>query len=166
MNDADRDETPGERLDRQFSELLQELRVTQTGIQLLGGFLLILPFQERFAEVGDGLRLVYLGAVATATLATFFILAPVSLHRSLFRTHRKDAVVRVGDALARMGLGLLAVATTLVAALVFGVVLGIGAAWVAAAVAGITCVALWWALPTWIAGRRPAGIPYRTDAPE
>ena len=52
------------------------------------------------------------------------------------------------------------------AAIMSVLVLGIGASWVAAAVAGITCVALWWALPTWIAGRRPAGIPYQTDAPE
>lgn len=161
--DRDRDESPGERLDRQFNELLQELRVTQTGIQLLGGFLLILPFQDRFTDLETGLRWLFLGSVVSTTLATFCVLAPVPLHRSLFRSHRKDLVVRVSDVLARVGLALLAVTTALVAALVFGLVLGGVAGIAAGLLAGAFCLALWWMLPRIVASRRPSDVPYRAD---
>ena len=63
---GERDEKPAERLDRNWAELLQELRVTQTGIQLLSGFLLTLPFQPRFADLDPALVLVFLAAVASA----------------------------------------------------------------------------------------------------
>lgn len=158
--DNDRDEAPGERLDRQWSELLQELRVTQTGIQLLGGFLLILPFQSRFADLGPGLTLVFLTAVVTATLSTFCVLAPVAMHRALFRSHQKDVLVDTSDVLTRIGLTLLAVTTVLVAALVFGFVAGPVPGVVAAAVASSVCLVLWWGLPMLITRRRPEGRRY------
>src|SRR5689334_19894510 len=80
-----RDETEAERLDRNWTEMLQELRVTQTGTQILTGFLLTIPFQQRFAELDDTQRGIYLVLVAFAALATILALAPVSLHRALFR---------------------------------------------------------------------------------
>ncbi|HZK04615.1 MAG TPA: DUF6328 family protein [Actinomycetaceae bacterium] len=155
----DRREDPGERLDRQWNELLQELRVVQTGVQLLAGFLLILPFQDRFEDLTDNLRLLYLIAVAAGSLAVFFVLAPVVMHRVLFQSHRKDVLVRMGDRLAQAGLGLVAVTVIGVAALTFGVVLGEIAAIVAGTVAAIVCVGLWWGLAHWLA-RRPASSSY------
>jgi len=148
-----RDEAPGERLDRQWSELLSELRVTQTGIQLLAGFLLTLPFQQRFAELGGWLRLVYLAAVVAATLATLFVLAPIVSHRILFRAHLKDRLVATSHTLARVGLGLLGIAVTCVTTLTFGFLLGRPAGLAVGVLTLAVCVGLWVALPLAV-GRR------------
>jgi len=67
---------------RQWTEQLQELRVTQTGVQLIAGFLLTLPFQERFEMLDDFGRAVYLVLVMLATTAVALTLVPVALHRS------------------------------------------------------------------------------------
>ena len=66
---TERNETPAERLDRNWSELLQELRVTQTGIQILTGFLLILPFQARFLDLDPALVAVFLVSCQVEALA-------------------------------------------------------------------------------------------------
>lgn len=160
QHQRDRDEAPGERLDRQFNELLQELRVTQTGIQLLGGFLLILPFQPRFMELSPGLRLVYLIAVSAATLSTFFVVAPVVAHRTLFQSHRKDVIVALGHLSARIGLGLLGVTVITSTALIFGIVVHATAALIAGIVAGAICLGLWLAWPLTLAATHPGGTKY------
>lgn len=87
-------ETPDERNDREWTEMLQELRVIQTGTQILGGFLLAVAFQPRFQEL-DGFQLaIYLALVVMAVTATILALTPMSLHRALFRQHAKDRIVR------------------------------------------------------------------------
>ena len=96
-----RDETEAERLDRNWTELLQELRVTQTGTQILTGFLLTIPFQQRFTELGPAQLAIYLVLVVFAVLATILALAPVSLHRALFRTGAKSRIVRLANRLDR-----------------------------------------------------------------
>ena len=74
----ERHETPAERMDRNWNELLQELRVTQTGVQILSGFLLTLPFQSRFAELDGQQRTIFLVAVALSTIATALLVSPAS----------------------------------------------------------------------------------------
>ncbi len=69
--DDERDETEAQRLDRNWSSLLQELRVAQTGVQLLTGFLLILPFQPRFADLDGVIRTVYLVTVGCGAPRVF-----------------------------------------------------------------------------------------------
>ena len=101
--DADRDETEAERLDRNWSSLLQELRVTQTGVQLLTGFLLTLPFQQRFTVLDATMRTVYLVTVACSIGSTVLLVAPVGMHRALFRRHRLDAIVSTSHACAIAG---------------------------------------------------------------
>jgi hypothetical protein len=88
-----RDETESERLDRNWNEILQELRVTQTGTQILTGFLLAAAFQTRFADLDAFQVDVYLVLVVTAVLTTALGLAPVSLHRVLFRRGAKEQIV-------------------------------------------------------------------------
>ncbi|MDY6999819.1 MAG: DUF6328 family protein, partial [Actinomycetota bacterium] len=83
-----RRETEMERLDRNWNSLLQELRVVQTGVQVLTGFLLTLPFQGRFDILDGGMQNVYLVTVCTAVLSTALLVAPVAMHRLLFRRHR------------------------------------------------------------------------------
>jgi hypothetical protein len=120
--DPTREETNNERMDRNWDELLQELRITQTGIQILTGFLLTLPFQQRFIELDEYQRNVFLVTVSLAAAATGLIVAPVSFHRMLFRQREKPLLVRAGDLLARAGLTLLALAVSCVALLIFDVV--------------------------------------------
>ena len=120
----ERDETEAQRIDRNWIELLQELRIVQTGGQVLTGFLLVVPFQERFAEIGPGFRVVYLVVLSAALVSTVILLAPVMIHRTVFRLHRKDRVLHLSGALARIGLAFLAAALVGVVILVFGLVLG------------------------------------------
>src|ERR1700761_457420 len=100
----ERGETEMERLDRNWNSLLQELRVVQTGVQLLTGFLLTLPFQQRFDQLSSVERDIYLAAVASAIVATGFLQAPVSVHRALFRRHRREETVALAHRLAIIGL--------------------------------------------------------------
>ncbi|AOT03077.1 DUF6328 family protein [Arthrobacter sp. U41] len=119
-----RNETAIEKLDRNWMELLQELRVLQTGVQILAGFLLTLPFQSRFESLDDFQVTLYLANVALAALTTALILLPVSVHRRLFRLHLRAALVASADRIAKAalaGIGLLSVGTS---ALVFDVAAG------------------------------------------
>ena len=143
----ERNETPAERLDRNWAELLQELRVTQTGIQLLSGFLLILPFQTRFGDIDPALVGVFLAAVLLAVLSTALVLAPVTAHRLLFRRHEKDVLVNLGTVMAKAGLACLALTVGLVATLVVGVVVGLVAGIVTGAVSLLVFAVLWVVLP-------------------
>src|ERR1700709_2032026 len=92
-NAEERNETPTERLDRNWTSLLQELRVVQTGVQLLTGFLLTLPFQQRFDVLDQQMRTAYLATVACSVGATVLLIAPVGIHRLLFRRHRLQVLV-------------------------------------------------------------------------
>ena len=143
----DRHETATERLDRNWDELLQELRVTQTGVQLLAGFLLTLPFQQRFGEITQQQRVTYLIALGSAIVATTLLVAPVSAHRLLFRRHAKAQLVGLADLSARAGLATLAVSVTSATFLIFDVVLGRGAAVTAAVVAVVIFTANWLVVP-------------------
>lgn len=147
MPNADRHETPAERADRNWTDLLQELRVTQTGIQVLAGFLLTLPFQQRFSQLNRWQTGQYLAAVSCAVLSVILLIAPVSAHRWLFGHHEKGVVVVFGDRMAKAGLAMLAVTIVLTVFFVFGVVAGQIAGTVATAVVAVAFVALWVALP-------------------
>src|SRR5436305_4215551 len=121
-NEKERDETPTERLDRNWTDLLQELRVVQTGVQLLTGFLLTLPFQQKFSQLSSGKQDIYLVTVIVAVAATCFLIAPVALHRTLFRQHARRVTVDVAHRLAVAGIVLFAAATVGVVLLIFAVV--------------------------------------------
>lgn len=129
-----RNESAIEKLDRNWMELLQELRVLQTGVQILAGFLLTLPFQARFETLDDFQTNLYLANVGLAALTTALILLPVSVHRRLFRLHLRAALVSSADRIAKVslaGVGLLSVGTS---ALVFDVTAGRTAGLIAGAV--------------------------------
>jgi len=92
-----RDETPNERYDRNWEELLQEFRVLQTGTQILAGFLLTLPFQQRFTELEPLDYTLYLILVSVAAVITLLALTPVTLHRLLFRQKAKKQLVQASN---------------------------------------------------------------------
>jgi multisubunit Na+/H+ antiporter MnhE subunit len=151
---SERRETPAERSDRNWSELLQELRVAQTGVQLLTAFLLSLPFQNRFATISSAERRLYLVVVLLAVAATGVLIAPVALHRAVFRRHAKQQLVDTAARLAEVGLLLLAAAVTGVVALIFVVTSGAVTGAVAAAGVGLALTVLWLIVP--LAARRRA----------
>jgi hypothetical protein len=137
-DDADpsdgRDESENERSDRNWNEMLQETRITQTGTQILSGFLLTIVFQPRFATLSPFQHNLYLGLVLTATLTTALALSPVYLHRLLFRRHKKTTLVDYGHRLisgALVGLVVVMVGTVL---LIFDVASGLDVGTVAAVV--------------------------------
>lgn len=128
-----RDETEEERLDRNWGELLQELRITQTGLQLLSGFLLTLPFTQVFGTLESRQKVLYLSLVVVAGVAVGLNLMPVMLHRRLFRERVKDRVVDVGHVASQLVITAVAVLVTGIATLIFSVVVSWTAAIVVAA---------------------------------
>jgi hypothetical protein len=142
------DETPAQLADRHWAEILQELRVTQTGTQILTGFLLTLAFQTRFPELNQVQVNMYLGLVVVAAITTVLGLAPVSLHRILFRQGVKERMVRIGDMILRLTLGGVAAVMTGTVLLIFSVVAGLVPALIAAAATLAVIVSVWVALPT------------------
>jgi len=148
-------------VDRNWNKLLQELRVTQTGLQILTGFLVSIPFQQRFSQLTGTQQAVFMGALSVALVATITVLAPASFHRLLFRQQEKEWLVRAGNVCARGGLLLSALAISLVAWLLFDFVLGPTASAVAVVVAVILFAGLWWGVP-FVAHRRStlAGTPH------
>jgi hypothetical protein len=142
-----RDETENERLDRNWNEMLQELRVIQTGTQILTGFLLAAVFQSRFEELDDYQRTAYLCLVVTSILTTVFGLTPVSLHRALFRQRKKAQVVRVTDHI--LTFTMVGVALTLAGTgmLIFDFVLGRAGGIVIGIVILLVVAGLWIVVP-------------------
>lgn len=154
--DDGRRETYAERADRNWDELVSELRVTQTGAQILVGFLLTVPFQQRFASLDDFQRTVYLILVGLAVLATVLIVTPVSLHRLLFRRRLKNELVEAGSRFARWGLVVLALVIAGVPMLLFDIVVSRAAGLVALVVVLALLVACWWLAPQTIERRARA----------
>ncbi|MGO9505832.1 MAG: DUF6328 family protein [Mycobacterium sp.] len=142
----ERGETELQRLDRNWNSLLQELRVVQTGVQLLTGFLLTLPFQQRFTILTEDMRMVYLATVGCSVAATVLLIAPVGIHRLLFR-HRLRVVVSAAHRCAYAGLVLLGLALTGVTVIIFDAVSGSVVAVVAGACALALLVLFWMVLP-------------------
>jgi hypothetical protein len=145
--DDSRDETIDEKHDRNWGEILQELRVTQTGTQILGGFLLALAFQPRFVTITPGEKVLYLIFVGLAGLSTALGLAPVILHRTFFNRHMKGHVVKLGNRLLLAEIvvvGLLAIGVT---AFLFDVVIGHVAGIITGIVAFLIVATLWVVLP-------------------
>jgi hypothetical protein len=140
--------------DRHWAEILQELRVTQTGTQILTGFLLTLAFQARFTDLNQVQVDMYLALVVAACLTTVLALAPVSLHRALFQQGVKERMVRLADAILK--LTLVGVATVLVGTvlLIFSVVTSLVPAIIAAAATLVVILSLWVALPSFAHPRR------------
>ena len=89
-----RSETEKQRWDRNFGDLLQELRVAQAGVQILFAFLLTLPFSAGFPHASAFQRDVYVVALLTAAASAAMLISPVAFHRALFRQGRKPELVR------------------------------------------------------------------------
>ena len=150
-----RNETPLERADRNFGELLQELRVTQTGVQILFAFLLTLAFTQRFPTLDSFQRATYVTTLLLAVLAAALFTAPAALHRSLFQRGAKARIVQVSSRLATVGMGVLVLAFTGSVLLVVDVTTGRAGGVAAGAATLLVCLGLWGVLPRLV---RRAGL--------
>jgi hypothetical protein len=109
---GDRSEEEQERLNRQMIELLNEVRVATAGVQVLFGFLLAVPFQQRFAQVDDFQRKIYFVTLLAAAAATALLIAPSAYHRVVFQQHDKPNIIRLGTRQFICGLVALVIAMT------------------------------------------------------
>jgi hypothetical protein len=141
------DETPNERHDRQLVELLNELRVALPGVQMLFGFLLAVPFSQRFSAISDGQRWLYYATFVATACASACLIAPTSFHRIVWRRGAKRSLVHIASGLTIVGTVFLAVAITGSVGLVTSLVFGTSPAAVAAGLASGVLVALWYAAP-------------------
>jgi hypothetical protein len=150
-------------LDRNLAELLQELRVAITGVQILFAFLLGLAFTARFATLGGFQLTVYTVALLSTALATIVLIAPVSFHRLVFRRRQKAALVAVADRLLLVGLGLLVLAISSSVLLILDVVLGRWQGFLGGGLVALAGALTWYALPVWV---RRQGVGIRPELPE
>jgi hypothetical protein len=145
--DDGRGEGPLQRADRNMIELLQELRVAQTGVQILFAFLLTLSFTERFGSIDEVQRWTYVVTLLCSVLTAGLFVAPAAVHRITFRRGVKAETVQLGHRLFTFGLGALALTLTGSVLLVLDVAVGRQFAIGAAVVTCIVLCLLWFALP-------------------
>lgn len=150
---------PEQTINRNWTELVQELRSTQTGVQVLTGFLLAVPFTDKFDTLDDVERTAYLVVLGCAVSATMAVLAPIAYHRILFRRGRRPWLVQTANRIARAGLVLAALTTCGVVFLAFDLAVGRAAGTVASAVAFLGYLLLWVVVP--LRAHPPAG--WRSD---
>jgi hypothetical protein len=143
----DRHESEAERDDRNLAELLQELRVAGLGVQVLFGFLLSLPFTNRFTHLSPGQRDLYLGTIVLAAVATALLLGPVAYHRLVFRQGQKERLVRAANVMAIAGLGTVGLAVSAAVLLVTDYVSSGLTAGLITAFVTILFGGLWFAFP-------------------
>ena len=155
----ERNETELERSDRHLSELMQEVRVAQTGVQVLFGFLLTVPFTARFDALSPGERKLYFATLAVAGLAAMLLIAPSSHHRVLFSCGDKPRLVRNANRYAIAGLACVGLAMGGALALVADVAFDSTFAGIAGGVAGAACGWCWYLQP--LRRRRALFAPFR-----
>ena len=141
-DDPGRNETEEERLDRKWNDLLQELRVMQTGAQLTAGFLLTLPFQESFDDLDAFATGLYLGLVLVAALTTALVMGPVAIHRRLSGALVKQRLVDSAHKLVYGVLTCISLLVTGMVMLIFDVVVDRTWAAVTAGAVAVTLVCL------------------------
>lgn len=138
-----RRETELERIDRNLTELIAELRVATVGVQVLFAFLLTLPFSARFKTVTTGERDLYFAILLAAAAATGLLIAPTALHRLVFRRGDKSYVITFANRMAIAGIACLSFAMTGIVALISGHLFGWVAGGIVAAFAAVFFVGLW-----------------------
>jgi len=142
-----RDETPAERVDRNFNELLGELRIALPGVQVLFAFLLTVPFAQGFSQLTGFERGLYFTVLLLTALASAFLIAPTAYHRLQFRRGRKEEILLFANRAAVLGLGALALAMTGAILLITDFLFGTAAAIPVGVAAALLFGSLWYLLP-------------------
>ena len=142
-----RHETEKERIDRNLQEMLGELRVALPGVQVLFAFLLVVPFNQRFGQVTDFQKTLYLITLLFTTASSICLIAPTAHHRLEFRRQDKENIVRTGNRIVVAGLALLAIAMTGAVLFVTDVVYGTTTTTAAAGGVALAFAVIWYAIP-------------------
>jgi Family of unknown function (DUF6328) len=142
-----RDETEQERLDRNLQEFLGELRVALPGVQVLFAFLLVVPFNQRFADITDFQQTVYFVTLLFTAAASVCLIAPTAQHRVEFRAQHKEQILLMANRLAIVGLGCLAVAMTGAILLITDLLYGRTTTVIVTIPVGLTFALLWYLIP-------------------
>jgi hypothetical protein len=142
-----REESEQERTDRNLQEMLGELRVALPGVQVLFAFLLVVPFNQRFADVTDFEKTLYLVTMLFTTASTICLITPTAHHRLEFRQQDKERIVETGNRIVIIGLGLLAIAMTGAVLFVTDYLYGTGTALAAAGGVALGFLVLWYLIP-------------------
>ena len=145
--EQERDESPPEQLDRNTIELLNELRVAGTGVQVMFGFLLIVPFNNRFRSLSLFEHSVYFVTLLLVAIATVLLLAPAIHHRILFRHGEKRYLVSIANRFAIAGMVFIGLGFTGILVLLSDVVVGGIAPIVVGLLTGVFIGGLWFVLP-------------------
>jgi hypothetical protein len=144
-------ESQQERTTRKWNEMLQELRVAQTGVQVLAGFLLTVPFSQRFGDLDPTTKIAYLITMCSAILAAGLLIAPVAFHRVLFGKSEKEWLISAANIAARGGLLMMGVTMMGVVFVVFDLVVNTTVAIVAGGLTAAVLLGLWLVIP-WVGG--------------
>jgi uncharacterized protein involved in cysteine biosynthesis len=142
-----REESEKERIDRNLQEMLGELRVALPGVQVLFAFLLVVPFNQRFGQVTDFQKTLYLITLLFTTASSICLIAPSVHHRLEFRKQHKEHIVRTGNRIVIAGLGLLAIAMTGAVLFVTDVVYGTTTTIAAGGGVALAFALIWYAIP-------------------
>jgi uncharacterized membrane protein len=140
-------ESDKERRDRELIELLNELRVVLTGVQVLFAFLLTLPFTDRFHDLAPTQQLIFAVAFTMTAMASVLLIAPTAYHRIRFRQQDKERMLHWANRFAIAGVCLLAVAIGAIVLLVIDVLYALRTAAVVAGAVMTLIVWTWFALP-------------------
>jgi Family of unknown function (DUF6328) len=146
VSDA-RQESTQQRDDRNLGELVQELRVAGLGVQVLFGFLLALPFSNRFSQLSGAQRDLYVTCLVLAAVAATLLIGPVAYHRLVFRQGMKERLVRFANNLAILGLAAVGGSVLCAVLLVTWYVAGARAGSLITALVGVMMLSLWFAVP-------------------
>jgi hypothetical protein len=162
--DSGREETEEERLDRNLSELLQELRVALPGVQVLFAFLLAVPFQQGFEKITGFQKGAYFGTLVCTAIAAVMLISPSAYHRLTFRYQQKRRLVFYANRFSIVGLVFLALAMTGAIMLITDVLFGTAATILMTAASVLVFGFFWFALPLQrrfrlAAGQEPLGEP-------
>jgi hypothetical protein len=145
--ERERDESPPERLDRNTTELLNELRVAGAGIQVMFAFLLVVPFQTGWDKIDGFEKIVYFVTLLLVAAAAFLLMAPPVHHRLLFRHGEKEFLLLIANRLAIAGMTCLALGFVGILVLEADVVFGSVAPAIVGILAGAVIAGLWFAIP-------------------
>jgi hypothetical protein len=148
------EESTQEKGHRQLTELLNELRVALPGVQVLFGFLLIVPFSARWGKVTSFQQDLYFACLLCSAAASAFLIAPSAIHRLDFQQGDKPRIVRISNVLAIIGLSFLALAVVGVVLLITDVLYGRSAAIAYTAGVAVVFLVLWYAIPMVLRLRR------------
>jgi cellobiose-specific phosphotransferase system component IIC len=141
------EETKDERINRELIELLNELRVALPGVQVLFAFLLAVPFTQRFGQVTDLQKDTFMVALLCTMAGSVFLIAPTAYHRIRFRDRDKEALLRISNVFAIVGVVFLAIAMTAVVFLVTDLLFHYTVTVVVTALTALLFALVWFVLP-------------------